>query len=473
VPIIEEDGFVLFESGAIVLYIGERSEALLPNAVRRSGAHGASLSRIEGVCHGAKPGLANSGGDHHQQRAATACRSCVEEMTHRAGVRHVACGRQRWNGRCAPPFWPRSAVIALVFLRKRTAGRHVLRLCLALLLAGCTSIGPPTLRRDRLDYADALADASKRETLLNIVKLRYADAPSLVTVDQLVAGYTLEGRVDLGSNFFTRNFDFSDDVAVGAGGTFSDRPTVTYTPIKGDTFARVMLTPIPPSELFAMLTTGAAAELTLGLAVQSINGLHNWTADAQGEPHVDREFAEVLALLGALRRDGVLGFRFDTQAGPRTAYLLLEDLAGKALEARARRLLDLLQLDTGVRSFPIRFGFGRNEPTEIRIYTRSLIEILSNLAAQVEVPEDNVAAGRTYPTQPRPAQLEVLPGLVVVSREVRPYQPFVAVQYRGTWYWIDDRDYASKRVFSTLMLLLNLVVKAGAAQLPVITIPTG
>jgi glutathione S-transferase len=30
VPMLEEDGFVLFESGAIVLYIGERSEKLLP-----------------------------------------------------------------------------------------------------------------------------------------------------------------------------------------------------------------------------------------------------------------------------------------------------------------------------------------------------------------------------------------------------------------------------------------------------------
>jgi glutathione S-transferase len=30
VPIFEEDGFVLFESGAIVLHIGERSERLLP-----------------------------------------------------------------------------------------------------------------------------------------------------------------------------------------------------------------------------------------------------------------------------------------------------------------------------------------------------------------------------------------------------------------------------------------------------------
>lgn len=31
VPIFDEDGFVLFESGAIVLYVGERCEALLPH----------------------------------------------------------------------------------------------------------------------------------------------------------------------------------------------------------------------------------------------------------------------------------------------------------------------------------------------------------------------------------------------------------------------------------------------------------
>src|SRR6201981_2193529 len=40
VPILEEDGLVLFESGAIVLHIGERSEALLPKA---SGARGRAV----------------------------------------------------------------------------------------------------------------------------------------------------------------------------------------------------------------------------------------------------------------------------------------------------------------------------------------------------------------------------------------------------------------------------------------------
>lgn len=37
VPILEEDGFTLFESGAIVLYIGERSETLLPKEPQARG----------------------------------------------------------------------------------------------------------------------------------------------------------------------------------------------------------------------------------------------------------------------------------------------------------------------------------------------------------------------------------------------------------------------------------------------------
>jgi hypothetical protein len=341
-------------------------------------------------------------------------------------------------------------------------------------LIGCTSIGPPTLRRDRLDYADALADAAKRETLLNIVKLRYADTLSLLTVSQLVAGYTLEGRVDLRSDFFRNTWNLSDDLAFGVGGTFSDRPTATYTPIRGDDFARLMLTPIPPSELFAMLATRAPAALTLGLGVQSINGLRNWAAaDAPGVTRAESEFVEVLQLLEQLRDDGVVGFGFEAEGDHRIAHLLLERPAGQAPGPRAARLLDLLGLDPSITSFPIRFGFGGGRTDEIRIYTRSLLEILGNLAAQIEVPARDVAAGRTYPTETSPAELSPLPNLAVNARfAIEPFDAFVAVEYRGTWFWIDN-DYRAKRVFSVLLLLLNLVDKSGSVQLPVITIPTG
>jgi hypothetical protein len=89
------------------------------------------------------------------------------------------------------------------------------------------------------------------------------------------------------------------------------------------------------------------------------------------------------------------------------------------------------------------------------------------------VPRPDVSGGRTYPTQISRADVGSLPTLAVKSRELRPFGAFVAVEYRGTWFWIDDRDYASKRVFTALMLLVNLVERPGEVQLPVITIPTG
>lgn len=44
-------------------------------------------------------------------------------------------------------------------------------------LCGCASIGPPTIPRDRMNYSTVMGESRKEQTLLNIVRLRYVDAP--------------------------------------------------------------------------------------------------------------------------------------------------------------------------------------------------------------------------------------------------------------------------------------------------------
>jgi hypothetical protein len=345
-------------------------------------------------------------------------------------------------------------------------------LCLGLLgLTGCAGLGPATIGRDQNDFLEAVADAAKREVLLNIVKLRYADTPGLASVNQLVAGYSLNGSATLGSIFFDNAWRFSNDVNVGVTGSFSENPTITYTPVVGEDFARIMLTPIPPSQLFAMVAAGAPPDITLGLAVESIIGLRNWSADVHGASAADAGFVEVLGLLESLRRQGLLGFGFQTKNEAQTAELLINDRPHTPRDARVRRLVELLGLDPTAHSFSLVFGFGDGARNQIKVYTRSLFEILSSLAAQISVPDADVAAGHTYGT--RPAPLGAIPTIAVKHQALPPWRDFAAVEYHGTWYWVDDADYASKRVFSGLMLISNAVEKTGQPQLPVITIPTG
>ncbi|MEA3232552.1 MAG: hypothetical protein U9Q05_12435, partial [Thermodesulfobacteriota bacterium] len=101
-------------------------------------------------------------------------------------------------------------------------------------LTGCSHIGPKTVPRDRFDYNTAIADSWKEQTLLNIVKLRYADMPLFVEVASVVSGYTLESSVNLGGTVSSENAIQGDFLAFGTSGKYTDRPTITYAPITGE-----------------------------------------------------------------------------------------------------------------------------------------------------------------------------------------------------------------------------------------------
>ena len=63
------------------------------------------------------------------------------------------------------------------------------------------------------------------------------------------------------------------------------------------------------------------------------------------------------------------------------------------------------------------------------------------------------------------------PFVRIQSSASPPANGYTAVRYRKTWYWIDDDDLASKRVFSFLMIFFSLAETGVTQQAPVLTVP--
>ncbi|NNF46102.1 MAG: hypothetical protein HKN69_04965 [Desulfofustis sp.] len=68
---------------------------------------------------------------------------------------------------------------------------------------------------------------------------------------------------------------------------------------------------------------------------------------------------------------------------------------------------------------------------------------------------------------------EVRSRVFVKSDQNKPEDSFLAVKYRDYWFYIEDTDFRSKRMFSFLLFLLSLAEGGGEGLAPVLTLPTG
>jgi hypothetical protein len=356
----------------------------------------------------------------------------------------------------------------------------VLVVLIGFLVAGCTSIGPKTVPRDRFDYNQAISDSWKEQTLLNIVKLRYADMPLFVEVASIVSGYTLESSVNLGAKVFdggsAAEFGTTNSATIGGSGKFTDRPTITYAPITGGNFNKTFMTPIPPSAVLFMIQAGWPAEMVLLITVDAINGQRAQRSAGMGKRSGEESFYRIVELFKVLQSGGALGMRVTKTDSMQdsTVIVIRQQNVSAEISAAADELATLLGIRRGAGEYTISFGEIARNDTELAILTRSTLAIMVELAGQVRVPAAHVEEGRTMPSlADGNAETERRRLIDIRSGVDRPADGFVAVKYREHWFWIDDRDFKSKRVFAYLMLLFSLTESGGKEGLPLVTIPAG
>jgi hypothetical protein len=157
---------------------------------------------------------------------------------------------------------------------KRTKRAQLAVLSVLVLLTGCAGIGPKTVVRDRFNYIEALSDSWKKQMLLNLVKIRYVDAPVFLEVASVISQHSVEGQVNLTAGF-SNNITGGDSQSVGGTGKYSDRPDHYLYPLAGEKFTRSLMTPIPVEAILSLIQADYPVNFILRICVQTINNVNN------------------------------------------------------------------------------------------------------------------------------------------------------------------------------------------------------
>jgi hypothetical protein len=344
-------------------------------------------------------------------------------------------------------------------------------LCAACLTTACVHLGPTHLKADQVDYARALGDAKKREILAAIVGLRYGDAPAFLSVSSIIVAYQFDATAGATGNIGSGS---EPNYALATGSvSYSNHPTFTFTPTTGEAFASAYIRPLAPELVLPLAEGGIPIDLLLRITAQSIGGLQNGNAlggdNAAGAPG----FFELLQSLRRLQMAGELNVESRQENGKSSVYLALGAATSGVspqITADLARVRQLLNLSPNTRTYQIVYGPSSQEGDRIPMVTRSVLGIMTDLGAQVQVPQEQIDSGSTKPTVGLIGG-ETRPTIIVHSGTKAPGDAYVLINYGAAVYWVERNDFDSKYAFTVVQNLMALAEADTSSKAPVVTIP--
>ncbi len=403
-------------------------------------------------------------------------------------------------------------------------------------LSGC-AFGPKILEKTHGRYQESVRLVDEEQLLRNLVHLRYSEVPLELNVSSIATQYELTGSAEArpffiapnpsNSNIVFRTFtSILPDVAVSG----ANRPTITLVP--GDTGETVQrfLTPIPTETLVFLSESSWPIGVIMRLWVERLNGVPNAVSASGPALGVISEYQRFLRLAGLIQymQDHEMAsirteLRDKELSGPVPAasvtaatvvdaakagmeYRPLEDGRSWVLVRKENKLmirvnpaaLDSPEMEEMTRlanlapnqfyydvvvapgHVPDPILYPRPPSTELRVSPRSTAQVFFYLSNGVEVPCDHVECGLVKPTMDAEGKpmdsRELTHGLFEVhccEGHKPPPTAYVAIKYRGYWYYIDDRDQASKSTLSLVLQLSRLDFGTQKATGPILTLPVG
>ena len=343
---------------------------------------------------------------------------------------------------------------------------------LALVLAACQTVGPQSMKYGRGQYNQVVQRTDGEQLLLNLVRLRYRDPPLFLEVTSISSSLSLE----LGASV-TGTAGDSKSVVPGGSVLYTERPTITYAPLHGARFGQQFLMPVDPQVLLLLYHSGWAIDRIFKVFVQRLGPLPN--APRASGPTPDqaplyRDFFAACAILRGLWHAGKLDLG-STRRGEQSLLVLHIDptLAADPQVAELARLLGLASPTTTILLSP---SLRPGEPDLVPLVSRSLLAGMYYASQGVEPPPEDLRRGTvtlTLDDDGAPFDWTLVTGEVLRVHHARRRPPaaYVAVSYRGRWWYIRDSDLDSKSTFSFLSQVLEMLSSDVRSAGPVLTLP--
>jgi hypothetical protein len=406
----------------------------------------------------------------------------------------------------------------------------VLLIGMALLLTGC-QIGPRAMSLGHPEYASVVGKLTDEQLLLNLVRLRYRATPVWLEVSSISTQFEASAAGDvsaaLNEDVGSGGAHNPDAFGIGAGIAYAERPTISYSILRGEQFTTRLLKPISVNGVSLLADSGWRADRVLLLMAERVNGLKN-APRASGPTPADepefRDFQEAARLIWKLDRAGHIDFEASTRveqisdpipaanvegdmlidaAKSGSEFHLSDDGQTMVLTQEQRvlimrvaesaqdspdvaRLRDLLKLE------PESLRYDLVDPADaeyhpltqeevfsnISIDTRSLLGVMYYLSNGIAVPPEDQLDGpvtQTLDEAGKPFDWgELLDGVFKVhSSKQRPSSAAVAVRYRGHWFYIASDDESSLSTFALLNQLDSFTSGERQGAAPVLTLPVG
>ena len=242
----------------------------------------------------------------------------------------------------------------------------------------------------------------------------------------------------------------------------------------GDKFARSLMSPVPPPAILSLMQAGYPVDLVFRLLVQEINGVRNRFGGEARARSADPEFYSLIEKMRQIQSSGAIGMRFTRKEKEEATFMVMRGERDPAIEALSAEVRKILGLDPHAKEFNVVYGAVSRDDKEIAILTRSILEVIIDISADIEVPAAHVEEKRVSPTHVEEAVKDgrILPLVRIHSSSKKPDDAFVSIPYRDSHFWIDDRDLVSKKIFSFLMFVFTLVETGEKGTAPIVTVPT-